>query len=82
MFIVRSYDHLYAMDDKGKTTLICMEQLILSDLVCGLISYVTMRHHKFNLIQLAVPHTNVVCLIIYNVQQGLKYINISTCPAG
>ena len=67
MFIVSSYDHLYAKDDKGKTALMYGTPNVIRVHLWGLISYITMRHHKLDLIQLAVPHTklNVDFLIIY-----------------
>ena len=47
-----SYDHLYAMNDKSKTTLVCG----VSYHTGALLSFY-MRPHKLNLIQLAVPQT-------------------------
>ena len=60
------------MDDKNKSTLMYGTATFIRSRLWGLISYITMRHHKLDLIQLAVPHTNVGFLIIYNVQELIK----------
>ena len=62
--VVSSYDHLYAMNDKSKTTLVCEASYhgrysLSSD----------MSPHKLDLIQLAVPHTHVIFPFIYSDKQ-------------
>ena len=44
--LVSSYEHLYAMDDKRKKTLLCVDELIASDrIVCGASYHIMLHSH-------------------------------------
>ena len=60
--LVSNYNHLYAINDNSKTTLMCgTGNCIRSRCLCGLISRVILGPtNKHDLIQVAVPHTHVV----------------------